>query len=145
MAEETKNTSFLTMAVGVAAVVIILAAVHGASQIISQFLMAFVITVAVAPVQAWLIRRGLRPLWAFLLTVVGLVLTIGLVIVRSHRESQLVHPEPAAVPGAVRRAAEAAVADARIARDQQVDDRVESVDEHQRDRAGSGRMPRSGF
>ena len=80
MAEDTKSTSFLTMAVGVAAVVVILAAVYGASQIISQFLMAFVITVAVAPVQAWLIRRGLRPLWAFLLTVVGLVVTIGVVL-----------------------------------------------------------------
>ncbi len=80
MPEEQKNGSFLIMAVGVAAVAVILAAVHGANQIISQFLMAFVITVAVAPVQAWLIRRGLRPLWAFLITVVGLVLTIGLVL-----------------------------------------------------------------
>jgi AI-2 transport protein TqsA len=69
------------MAVGVAAVAIILATVHGANKIISQFLMAFVIAVAVAPVQAWLIRRGLRPVWAFLITVVGLVLVIGLVIV----------------------------------------------------------------
>jgi AI-2 transport protein TqsA len=80
MAEQEKSYSFISMAVGTAAVVIILAGVHGASQIISQFLMAFVITVAVAPVQAWLIKRGMRPLWAFLLTVVGLVLTIGLVI-----------------------------------------------------------------
>jgi AI-2 transport protein TqsA len=81
MAEEQKSYSFVTMAVGVAAVAIILATVHGANQIISQFLMAFVIAVAVAPVQAWLIKRGLRPVWAFLITVVGLVVTIGLVIV----------------------------------------------------------------
>ena len=68
------------MVVGIAAVAIILTVVHGASQIISQFLMAFVITVAVAPVQGWLIRRGLRPVWAFLITVVTMVVVIGLVL-----------------------------------------------------------------
>jgi predicted PurR-regulated permease PerM len=71
---------FLPMVVGVAAVVVILAGVHGASELISQFLMAFVITVAVAPVQSLLIRRGLGPLWAFLITVVATVVGIGLVI-----------------------------------------------------------------
>ena len=81
MAEERQPFSFLTMAVGVAAVAIILATIHGASQIISMFLMAFVITVAVAPVQAWLIRRGLRPIFAFLITVISMIIVIGVVIV----------------------------------------------------------------
>jgi predicted PurR-regulated permease PerM len=67
------------MAVGLAAVAVILAVVHGASQLISQFLMAFVIAVAVAPIQGWLVRRGLRPAWAFLITVLGMVVVIGLV------------------------------------------------------------------
>jgi predicted PurR-regulated permease PerM len=80
MAEEQKSTSFLSMALGVAAVVVILAGIHGASQIISQFLMAFVITVSVAPIQKWLIRRGMRPPLAFLITVIATILGIGLVI-----------------------------------------------------------------
>jgi hypothetical protein len=41
--------TFLPMTMGLASVAIVLAAIHGASQLISQFLMAFVITVAVAP------------------------------------------------------------------------------------------------
>ncbi len=80
MSEGRRYFSFLQMVVGIAAVAVILTVVHGASQIISQFLMAFVITVAVAPVQGWLIRRGLRPVWAFLITVVTMVVVIGLVI-----------------------------------------------------------------
>lgn len=44
-----RNAQFLPMIIGIAAVVVILAGVHGASDLISQFLMAFVITVAVAP------------------------------------------------------------------------------------------------
>ncbi len=79
--DQQKSFSFLQMVVGVAAVAIILTVVHGASELISQFLMAFVITVAVAPVQAWLIRRGLRPTWAFLITVVSTVLVIGAVMI----------------------------------------------------------------
>ena len=75
-----RGGAFLPMAMGLAAVVIILAGIHGASQLISQLLMAFVITVAVAPVQSWLIRRGLRPTWAFLVTVVATILGIGLVL-----------------------------------------------------------------
>jgi len=78
--KETQGRSFLPMVLGIAAAAIILAAIHGASQIISQFLMAFVITVAVAPIQNWLIRRGFRPVWAFLVTVLATVLAIGLVI-----------------------------------------------------------------
>jgi len=77
---QKRGSQFLPMIVGVAAVVVVLAGVHGASDLISQFLMAFVITVAVAPVQGWLIRRGLGPIWAFLITVVATVLGIGLVI-----------------------------------------------------------------
>ena len=72
---------FLPMVTGLAAVVIILAGVRGASQLISQFLMAFVIVVAVAPVQNWLIRRGVRPVGAFLITVIAMLVGIGLVIV----------------------------------------------------------------
>jgi AI-2 transport protein TqsA len=79
-ARDGRGGAFLPMATGVAAVVIILAGVHGASQLISQFLMAFVITVAVAPAQSWLIRRGVGPIWAFLITVVATLLGIGLVI-----------------------------------------------------------------
>jgi len=78
--QHQRGSRFLPMVTGIAAVVIILAGVHGASQLISQFLMAFVITVAVAPVQSWLIRRGLGPIWAFLITVVATVVGIGLVI-----------------------------------------------------------------
>jgi AI-2 transport protein TqsA len=80
MPEDRQSFSFLQMIVGIAAATIVLTVVHGASQLISQFLMAFVITVAVAPVQAWLIRRGMRPAWAFLVTVVSMVVTIGLVL-----------------------------------------------------------------
>ena len=80
MPEQQRSFSFLQMIVGVAAAAIVLTVVHGASEIISQFLMAFVITVAVAPVQAWLIRRGMRPVWAFLITVVSMVVIIGLLI-----------------------------------------------------------------
>jgi len=81
MAQRSTPFSFLQMAIGIAAAAIILAAVHGASGVISQFLMAFVVTVAVAPVQSWLIRRGLRPIWAFLITVVSMVVVIGIVLV----------------------------------------------------------------
>jgi AI-2 transport protein TqsA len=81
MSEERQSFSFLQMIVGIAAAALILTVVHGASEIISQFLMAFVITVAVAPVQSWLIRRGLRPVWAFLITVVSMVVVIGLVLI----------------------------------------------------------------
>ena len=80
MDEKAGQFAFLPMVVGIAAAAIILAAVHGASDIISQFLMAFVITVAVAPVQNWLIRRGLRPAVAFLITIIGTIVAIGLVI-----------------------------------------------------------------
>ena len=76
-----RTNAFLPMALGIAAVVVILAGVHGASQLISQFLMAFVITVAVAPAQSWLIRRGLRPVLAFVITVIATVAGIGLVLV----------------------------------------------------------------
>jgi len=69
------------MVVGIASAVIILAGVRGASSVISQFLMAFVITVAIAPLQNWLIKRGLRPVGAFLITVVTMVVAIGIVIV----------------------------------------------------------------
>jgi predicted PurR-regulated permease PerM len=68
------------MAMGLASVVIILAAIHSASQLISQFLMAFVITVALAPAQGWLIRKGLRPPLAFLVTVIAMVVGIGLTL-----------------------------------------------------------------
>jgi predicted PurR-regulated permease PerM len=86
---------FLPMIVGIAAVVVILAGVHGASQLISQFLMAFVITVAVAPVQSWLIRRGIGSTWAFLITVVATVLGIGLVIiVLTSSINQFIHDLP---------------------------------------------------
>ncbi len=148
MAEETKSTSFLTMAVGVAAVVIILAAVYGASQIISQFLMAFVITVAVAPVQAWLIRRGLRPVLAFLLTVVGLVVTIGLVIlVLTASLNSFIQSLPqykdqfAELQKQISRGA-------LVARHQPDDDRVQPVHEHERHReaiAGAAQWLLSGF
>lgn len=74
-----RNAQFLPMIIGIAAVVVILAGVHGASDLISQFLMAFVITVAVAPVQNQLIRRGMGPTWAFLITVVSTI--AGMVIV----------------------------------------------------------------
>ena len=80
MSEERSSFSFLQMIVGIAAVAVLLTVAHGASVIISQFLMAFVIAVAVAPAQGWLIRRGLRPVWAFLITVVTMVVVIGLVI-----------------------------------------------------------------
>ena len=75
-----RKSQFLPMVVGVAAVAVILAALHGANELISQFLMAFVITVAVAPVQSWLIRRGVGSLWAFLITVIATIVGIGLVI-----------------------------------------------------------------
>ena len=81
MSQERQSTSFLQMVVGIAAAAVILTVVYGASEIISQFLMAFVITVAVAPVQGWLIRRGMRPVWAFLVTVVSMVVVIGLVMI----------------------------------------------------------------
>lgn len=74
------GAQFLPMILGIAAAVIILAGVHGASQLISQFLMAFVIVVAVAPVQNFLIRRGVRPIWSFLITVVGTLVGMFLVI-----------------------------------------------------------------
>lgn len=73
-------SGFLPMVLGIASAVIILAAVRSASSMITQFLMAFVITVSVAPIQKWLINRGLRPVVAFLITVVGTILVIGLVI-----------------------------------------------------------------
>ena len=75
-----RRGTFLAMVTGIAAVVIILAGIHGASDLISQFLMAFVITVAVAPVQRWLVRRGLKSAVASLITIVATVLVIGLVI-----------------------------------------------------------------
>jgi AI-2 transport protein TqsA len=69
------------MAVGIASVVIILAGVHGASQIVSQFLMAFVIAVSIAPLQRWLMKRGVRPAFAFIITVIATLVGIGLAIV----------------------------------------------------------------
>jgi len=75
-----RGSQFLPMVTGIAAVVIILAGVHGAAQLISQFLMAFVITVSVAPAQRWLVRRGLGPTWASLVTVILTIVGIGLVI-----------------------------------------------------------------
>ena len=94
-ARDKRGGAFLPMATGVAAVVIILAGVHGASQLISQFLMAFVITVAVAPAQSWLIRRGVGPIWAFLITVVATLLGIGLVItILTSSINQFIHDLP---------------------------------------------------
>lgn len=80
MPDKSKQYSFVSMAVGIAAACIILAAIHGAAGVISQFLMAFVITVAVAPVQSWLIRKGMKPALAFLLTIVVTLVSVGLVI-----------------------------------------------------------------
>jgi len=80
MAEERSAFSFFHMIVGVAATAIVFAVVHMSSTIIAQFLMAFVIAVAVSPLQSWLIRRGLRPVWAFLITVVTMLVILGLVI-----------------------------------------------------------------
>jgi len=77
---EKQQLSFTQMAVAVAAVCVILASVRGASVVISQFLMAFVITVAVAPLQAMLIKRGMKPVVAFLITVVATVTGIGLLL-----------------------------------------------------------------
>lgn len=81
MTEARRTFSFTQMAVAVAAVCIILAAVYGASHIISQFLMAFVVVVALSPVQNWLIGRGLKPVAAFLITVIGMLIGIGLFMV----------------------------------------------------------------
>lgn len=80
MTEERQPFSFLQMIVGVAATAVLLAIVHASSTIITQFLMAFVIAVATAPLQNWLIRRGLRPILAFLITVISMVIVIGVVI-----------------------------------------------------------------
>jgi AI-2 transport protein TqsA len=77
MQEQRNQFSFTQMAVAIAAACVILACVRGASEMISQFLMAFVITVAVGPVQNALIRRGMRPVFAFLITIVATVLVIG--------------------------------------------------------------------
>jgi len=83
------------MVVGIAAIVVILAGVHSANELISQFLMAFVITVAVAPVQSWLIRRGLGSTWASLITIVATVVGIGLVItILSSSINQFIHDLP---------------------------------------------------
>ncbi len=75
------GSTFLPMALGIASVVIILAAVHGASQIVSQFLMAFVIAVSIAPLQRWLIKRGVHPTFAFIITVIATLVGIGAAIV----------------------------------------------------------------
>jgi AI-2 transport protein TqsA len=79
--ERRGGSTFLPMAVGIASVVIILAAVHGASQIVSQFLMAFVIAVSIAPLQRWLIKRGAHPTVAFIITVIATLVGIGTAIV----------------------------------------------------------------
>jgi len=80
MAEERSASSFFNMIVGVAATAIVLVVVHLSSTIIAQFLMAFVIAVSVSPLQNWLIRRGLRPVLAFMITVVTMLVILGLVI-----------------------------------------------------------------
>lgn len=80
MSEERSTFSFLQMAVGVAATAVVLTVVHLSSTIIAQFLMAFVIAVSVAPVQSWLIGHRLRPAWAFLVTVVSMLVIIAIAI-----------------------------------------------------------------
>lgn len=75
-----RGRRFLPLIVGLASIAIILIAVKGASVIVSQFLMAFVITVAVAPIQSWLIKRGMKPVFAFLITVIVVVVGLALLM-----------------------------------------------------------------
>jgi len=74
--ERLGPNSFLSMIVGIAAAAVVLVVLHGASQLVSQFLLAFVITIAVAPIQAWLVRRGMRSGLAFAITAIGTIVAI---------------------------------------------------------------------
>jgi predicted PurR-regulated permease PerM len=79
---ETKGRlTFLQLVVALAAVAVILGSVRAASDIISQFLMAFVIAVAVMPLQMWLTKKGLPPIVAFILTALAVIGGLGLLIV----------------------------------------------------------------
>ena len=78
--KQFRFSPFLSLLLGIASFVIIVAGIQTAASILNAFFLAFLITICVTPLLQWLLRRGVAGAIALLLTILT-VLFCGIILI----------------------------------------------------------------